>query len=70
MTDDIDKLIAAREVLEKIDTSDKAAMHFALVHAVRALRFAKDADGLTPTRRQQVRSAYRMCSAAAGMDHE
>lgn len=58
----------AKEALSKLDSCEAASMQIALVHCVQALRHAKDADGLTPTRRQQSRSAYRMGCAALGLD--
>lgn len=66
----IDHLEGLKAGLERIDQDEPTAMRFALVHCVRALRYCKDADGLTPTRRKEVKSAYRMAAAAAGMDHD
>ena len=69
ISDAIDKLSDAREALERLDKLSECEVRFALVHCVRALRIAKDADGMTKDRRQQARSAYRMGCAALGMEH-
>lgn len=66
--DMLSKIDGAREALEKLDTSETASLQIALMHCVAALRHAKDAEGLTPTRRKQTRSAYRMGCAALGLD--
>lgn len=60
----IDHMDGLRECLERMGEDDMASMQIALAHCVQALRYAKDADGLTPTRRQQARSAYAMACAA------
>lgn len=70
IADAIDKLADARDALERLDKLAEDEARFALAHCVKALRIAKDADGLTPTRRQQCRSAYRMGCAALGVDHD
>lgn len=69
ISDAIDKLDEAREALAKLDQLSECEIRFALVHCVRALRIAKDAEGMTKDRRQQARSAYRMGCAALGMEH-
>ena len=69
ISDAIDKLDEARDALEKLDQLSECAIKLALVHCVRALRIAKDAEGMTKDRRQQARSAYRMGCAALGMEH-
>lgn len=69
ISDAIDKLDEARDALEKLDQLSECEIKFALVHCVRALRIAKDAEGMTKDRRQQARSAYRMGCAALGMEH-
>lgn len=70
ISDAIDAITEAREALERLDKLSECEVRFALVHCVRALRIAKDADGLTPTRRNECRSAYRMGAVALGIDHE
>lgn len=69
ISDAIDAIAAARDELEKLDKLSECEVRFALVHCVRALRIAKDADGMTKDRRQQARSAYRMGCAALGLEH-
>lgn len=69
ISDAIDAIAAARDELEKLDKLSECEVRFALVHCVRALRIAKDAEGMTKDRRQQARSAYRMGCAALGMEH-
>lgn len=69
ISDAIDKLDEARDALAKLDQLSECEIRFALVHCVRALRIAKDAEGMTKDRRQQARSAYRMGCAALGMEH-
>lgn len=69
ISDAIDKLDEARDALAKLDQLSECEIKFALVHCVRALRIAKDAEGMTKDRRQQARSAYRMGCAALGMEH-
>lgn len=64
--DDLDRI--RDEVESIIDTDEVATLKFALVHCVKALRYAKDADGLSPTRRQQAKSAWRMGNAALGAE--
>ena len=64
----LDKIDGARDALAKLDTSEAASLQISLMHCVMALRHAKDADGLTPTRRKQARSAYRMGCAALGLE--
>jgi len=66
----LDKITDARDALMQLDKLAEDEARFALAHCVKALRIAKDADGLTPTRRQQCRSAYRMGCAALGVDHD
>jgi hypothetical protein len=65
----LSRIDGAREALAAMEVSDEASTKIALAHCVAALRHAKDADGLTPTRRQQAKSAYRMGAAALGLDH-
>lgn len=64
--DDLDRI--REEVESIIDVDEVATLRFALVHCVKALRYAKDADGLSPTRRQLAKSAWRMGSAALGVE--
>lgn len=66
----IDALDVVREELARIDEDENASARLVLAHAMKALRYAKDADGLAPDRRKQVRSAYRMCCAHMGVEHE
>lgn len=66
--DMLSKIDGAKEALAKLDTSEAASIQIALMHCVAALRHAKDADGLTPTRRTKARSAYRMGCAALGLE--
>lgn len=65
MMDAIDGMKAA---LEKLDSCEDSSIRIALAHCVRALRYAKDADGLAPSRRREARSAYRMGCAALGLE--
>ncbi len=66
----IDHLEGLKKELERINDNPLCEKQFALVHAVRALREVLDGPGNTPSGRQRVRSVYRMCAAAAGMDHD
>lgn len=63
--DDIDALKAS---LTKLDECEAEAVKFAAVHAVRPLRFAMNADGLTPTRRKEAKGAYELLCAALGLE--
>lgn len=65
--DDLERLKAS---LTRIDEDETASLHLALASCVKALRFAKDADGLSPSRRQAARSAYRLGAAALGIEAE
>lgn len=66
--DMIDSMDKFKDVLERIDQSEPAAVKFALAHCVRALRYAMDADGLSPDRRKAARSSYLMGCAALGIE--
>lgn len=66
--DILSKIDGAKEALAKLDSCEAASLQITLAHCVHALRYAKDAEGLTPTRRQKARSAYRMGCAALGIE--
>lgn len=63
--DDLERLKAS---LTRIDEDENASLQLALASCVRALRFAKDADGLSPSRRAMARAAYQMGAAALGIE--
>lgn len=66
----LEQIDALRTQVEHlVDTSEAASKDIALMHCVKALRHAMNADGLTPTRRTEARSAYRMGMAALGLEH-
>lgn len=65
----IDAIDVVRDELARIEDSDDVSSRIVLAHAMKALRFAKDADGLAPDRRRQVRAAYKMCCRHLGVDH-
>lgn len=63
---EIDKL--RTEVAAKADHEEEASYKLALIHCVKALRYAANAEGLSPTRRNEARSARRMAMAALGIE--
>ncbi len=63
---EIDRL--RNEVAAKADHEEEASYKLALIHCVKALRYAQNAEGLIPTRRQEARSARRMAMAALGLE--
>ncbi len=66
----IDALDVVRDELSRIDEDENASARIVIAHCMKALRYAKDADGLAPDRRKQARSAYRMACAHMGVEHE
>jgi hypothetical protein len=66
--DEIDKL--RTEVAAKADHEEESTYKLALIHCVKALRYAANAEGLSPTKRQEARSARRMAMAALGLEDD
>jgi hypothetical protein len=68
----IDELITriddAKDALQRIDASEEAAVKFSLLRHLRMLRIILDSGDLHQTRRKMARSAYRMGTAALGLD--
>ena len=68
--EDIDDTMKALDKLQasivRLSDADPVHRDIALAHCVQGLRHTHDADGVSPTRRQQARSAYRMGCAAMG----
>ena len=63
--DDLERLKAS---LERIDEDETASLQLALASCVKALRFAKDASGLSHYRRIEAASAYKMGCADLGIE--
>ena len=66
--EEIDRL--RTEVAAKADHDEWSSYKLALIHCVKALRHAQNAEGLSPTRRQEARSARRMALAALGLEDD
>lgn len=66
--DILDTIEELKSHLDNMDKDEMASAHIVIAHCLRALRFAKDAEGLSPTRRQSARSAYRMAAAFLGVE--
>lgn len=54
--------------LERLQTEQRVNDKLVIGTAMRALGRCVEADGLSPSARQQVRSAYKMCQAAMGVE--
>ncbi len=60
----IDQLDALKDSPSRIDEDDEASKTIALAHCVQALRYTMNADGVSPSRRQTARAAYKLGCAA------
>jgi hypothetical protein len=56
--------------LERLQTTERVNDKLVLSTAFRALQRCQGAEGLSPSARQEVRSALRMCRAALGLSDE
>ena len=54
--------------IERLQTEQRINDQLVISSAMKALGRCVEADGLSPSARQQVRSAYRMCRAAMGIE--
>ena len=55
--------------IERLESHPARSMRLALHTAYKALKRCQEADGLSPSARQEVRSAIRMCSAELELEH-
>lgn len=56
--------------LERLQATERVNDKLVIGSAFRALQRCQGAEGLSPTARQDVRSALRMCRAALGLPDE
>lgn len=72
LADAIEKAGQANAVLlreiEDLQTTQRVNDQLVITSAMRALRRCIEADGLSPSARKEVQSAYRMCRAALGLE--
>ncbi len=55
-------------VIEDLQATQRVNDQLVITSAMRALRRCIEADGLNPSARKEVQSAYRMCKAAMGLE--
>jgi uncharacterized tellurite resistance protein B-like protein len=55
------------QALEKLQARERINDQLVIATAMRALSRCLEADGLSPSAREQVRSAHRMCKASMGI---
>lgn len=56
------------QALERLQMSERVNDQLTIATAMRALARCRDVDGLSPSARRDVQSAYRMCRAAMGLE--
>lgn len=54
--------------IEDLQAVDRINDQLVIASAMKALRRCIEADGLSPSARKEVQSAYRMCKAAMGLE--
>lgn len=54
--------------IEDLQAVDRINDQLVIATAMKALRRCIEADGLSPSARKEVQSAYRMCKAAMGLE--
>ncbi len=54
--------------LEELQMTQRINDQLVIASAMKALRRCIEADGLSPSARKEVQSAYRMCKAAMGVE--
>lgn len=56
------------QAIERLQMTERVNDQLTIATAMRALARCREAEGLSPSARQDVRSAYRMCRAAMGLE--
>lgn len=54
--------------IEDLQAVDRINDQLVIASCMKALRRCIEADGLSPSARKEVQSAYRMCKAAMGLE--
>jgi hypothetical protein len=58
-----------RQELQKLEEKDVYSLRLVIGSSYQALKRCVGADGLSPSAREQVRDALRMCAAELGLEH-